>query len=139
MTAYATRVDLVDRYGASEIDRLAPVEMGVEGREVSALADASAEIDSVLARRYALPLPVGHWLTLRWIACDIARGRLYDDAAPDAVVTSVREARRQLRELGSGERLLIDAGRVPPLARASAGARASGTAPALTREALRDA
>ena len=50
--SYAARADLAARYGADELDDLAPVDQtGASGAD-EALADATAEIDSVLARAY---------------------------------------------------------------------------------------
>ena len=50
---YATRADLDSRFDADEISDL------VAGKDISAiLDDASAEIDTILASAYSLPLTV---------------------------------------------------------------------------------
>ena len=106
---YATRQDLVDRFGSGEIDMLDDPDDATD-RVAAVLADTAAEIDSVLAERYALPLPAGRtWPALRSIACDIARAKLYDDGAPDRVLGRLSSARARLRELGDGGRTLVDA------------------------------
>lgn len=102
--AYALTADLVARYGEEELiqltDRLGD---GVMDAAVidQALADAGAVIDGYLAGRYTLPLsPVPHILV--GYACDLARERLYKDAAPEVVVKRADDARRFLALAGQG-------------------------------------
>lgn len=107
---YATRTDLVDRFGATEIDRLAPADVhGVSPRADAVLADADAEIDAVIAERYDTPLPPGTYPLLKAAACDIARLRLYDDAAPERVLGRGSSARKRVVRVAAGELHLLDA------------------------------
>lgn len=94
--SYATISDMQARYGDDEIAQL-----GGASDIAQALADAAALIDGHLAGRYTLPLssvpPV-----LRAVACDLARERLYKDAAPEVVSKRGDEARRFLAALADG-------------------------------------
>lgn len=117
---YATRADLVARFGADEIDDIAPVNnAGVSVRADAALADADAEIDTALAECYALPLPDGDYPHLKGIACDITRARLYDDAAPERVLGRLSSARKRVARIVAGELHVVaaDGTRVPRLER----------------------
>lgn len=72
---YATRNDLEARFGEGELQQLES--MQTVGNSIEeALQDASEEIDSYIAVRYVLPLP-NTPSTLKRIACNIARYRLY--------------------------------------------------------------
>lgn len=72
---YATRHDLEARFGEGELQQLES--MQTVGNSIEeALQDASEEIDSYIAVRYVLPLP-NTPSTLKRIACNIARYRLY--------------------------------------------------------------
>ena len=141
---YATREDLVERYGAAEIADLeaAPRDgdtgdeaAAAAARVAAALADAAAEIDAGLAPRYTLPLPAGPWPRLRAIACDLARQRLYDDVPPEVVTERARRARRALGILAA-EGGLVDAAGQPAPVRSDSAARSRGPKPTLTRAAL---
>ena len=112
MPDYATRDDLVARYGAEEMDALAPADpgTGASPRADAALADAAADIEAHLAEGYDLPLPSGTWPLLTAVCCDLARLRLYDDAAPEHVLGRGSTARRRVRDLASGALVLLDAG-----------------------------
>ena len=101
---YATREDLVDRFGAEEIAKL-----GDEARVAAALADAAAEIDAVLAAAYRLPPGDGPWPLLLRIQCDLARGRLYDEAPPERVTGNAEAARERLGGIAEGTVRLVDA------------------------------
>lgn len=104
-TAYATVDDLVSRYGESEIieltdrDHQGAIDAAIAGQ---ALDDANAEVDSYLATRYPVPPDPVPTLLAR-VACDIARYRLYDDAAPEEVRKRYDDAARILARLASGE------------------------------------
>lgn len=72
---YATRNDLEARFGEGELQQLEM--MQTVGNSIEeALQDASEEIDSYIAVKYVLPLP-SIPSTLKRIACNIARYRLY--------------------------------------------------------------
>ena len=106
--AYATRADLVARFGADEMDILAPLdEADASARADAALADACAEIDAVLADGYDLPLPAGEYPLLKAAACDVARLRLYDEAAPDVVMGRASSARKRVRQVAAGALALV--------------------------------
>lgn len=72
----------------------------------AALADAAAEIDAYLAKRFSVPLdPVP--ATLERIAGDIARARLHSfGTLPPVVERNLTDARRQLRDLAEGRAAL---------------------------------
>ena len=136
---YAARTDLVDRFGADEIDDLAPTD---GNRATAVLADAAAEIDAVLAGAYELPLPAGTYPALVAIAADLARLRLYDDAVPEqAVLGRANRSRARLRDIVDGKGALVDStGSLVPRRvedGAELGARVSDARPALTRTALK--
>jgi phage gp36-like protein len=101
---YATWKDMLARFGETELiqltdhDHVPPSRL--DRRLIdTALADAQAEIDSHLARRYRLPLTgcangSGGFTAPRVLvrlACDIARYTLHDDLAPE------HEVRRRYR------------------------------------------
>ena len=75
---YATQQDIIDRYGddalivASDRDGDGLVDVDTVSK---ALADATADIDSYVARKYALPLPTVPDVLVR-ICVDIAMYRL---------------------------------------------------------------
>ena len=105
--SYATQQDLIDRYGEQEViqltDRADPPAETIDAAVVAkALADAGAMIDGYLGGRYTLPLatvpPV-----LTGYAGDIARYRLYGDAAPDRVEKAYRDAIRFLEMVAAGK------------------------------------
>lgn len=102
--SYASVADLIARYGEEEIqqrtDRLGAgaIDVAVAQR---ALIDAEAEIDGYLAARYRLPLATTPALLAR-IACDIARYRLWEDAASEEVRSRYDDARRILEHLARG-------------------------------------
>ena len=126
---YAARADLVSRFGAGEVESLAPSSEDPD-RTAGALADADAEIDGHLAVRYALPLPSGaSWPLLASVACDLARLRLHDDAAPETVLGRASSARAKLRRLASGELALTDSEGAPAPPAAASGAYAAPARP----------
>ena len=122
--SYANRQDLIDRFGQAEIDSLDPgAADDTFARVTTALADAAAEIDAVLAAAWDLPLPVGPWPLLTAIASDIARARLYDDVAPETVTARATRARSKLRTIPDGRyQLVSEAGDIAP-PRAGGGVR----------------
>lgn len=105
MAAYATTADLVTRYGEAEIIQLTDrAHLGVidAGVAAQALDDANAEVDSYLAVRYPVPPDPLPTLLVR-LACDIARYRLYDDAAPEEIRKRYEDATRLLARIASGD------------------------------------
>ncbi|WP_420014243.1 phage protein Gp36 family protein [Tateyamaria sp.] len=114
--SYADRQDLIDRFGQTEIESLDPgAADGAFARVTTALADAAAEIDAVVAAAWDLPLPPGPWPLLVAIASDIARARLYDDVAPETVTARATRARAKLRSIPEGRYQLVSvAGDIAP-------------------------
>ncbi len=139
---YATREDFVDRYGPDEALALdageAPVaEDGQHTypRMTVALGDASVEMDSYLATRYALPIdprPAGGSL-LRRLCCALARELLYHADPPETVQEQARQARRILAMLGDGRMVLPGvAGDDPPELGGAEFAERTGPDPVMT-------
>lgn len=107
--SYATRQDLVDRYGAAELDRLDPAnDDGDHPGSEAALADAAAWIDGEVGRLYVMPLPAGTYPLLRGAACALVRSRLYDDRAPDRVRQLSAHAKKVVRGVAEGRTRLLD-------------------------------
>ena len=128
---YATRQDLLNRFGVDEALDLAGAD---EARIEAALADAAAQIDAALAAAYRLPLTSGPWPRLVAIACDLARARLYDDVSSAEVSARADHARATLVRLAAGEEALLDAdGR--PLSRRDRAAR-KGPTPSMSPDSL---
>jgi phage gp36-like protein len=101
---YCTLEDLIARYGADELRASADRdEDGVPDEAVvaAAVADAGAEIDVRLARRFSLPLqqvpPV-----VRMLACDIARYRLLQDRPHEQAIERYKAAVTLLDAIASG-------------------------------------
>ena len=101
---YATKQNLIDRFGQQELVELTDsAELGVidDGAVAVALADTDAEINSFLAGRYTLPLTQTS-PELERLACDIARYRLWDDAASETVKNRYDDAIKKLRDVSKG-------------------------------------
>lgn len=109
MAAYATKNDMIARFGIAElIQRTDDVDSGEIGeRKLNfALTDASAEIDSYLGR-YSLPLSSIPPVLIR-IACDVARYYLYDDIMTDEVKERYKLARDYMTSVSKGTVTLGD-------------------------------
>ncbi len=101
---YAVAADLTARFGEPEIIQLTDRDgFGVvdAARVNQVLAEADAEIDGYLAKRYSLPLASVPPLLTR-LACDIARETLYTDAPTDTVKDRAATARKILRDIATG-------------------------------------
>jgi phage gp36-like protein len=103
--AYCTQQNMIDRFGEEELIQLTDrAGAGTIDAAVvqQAIDDAGGEIDGyVSAAGHALPLdPVPRILTA--YACDIARYRLYDDAATEQVTRRYDDAIKFLRNLAQG-------------------------------------
>lgn len=107
--SYCTQQHLIDRFGADELIQLTDsggVGM-IDSTTISAaIIDASAEIDSYLRNRYALPL-LATPPELERIACHIARYYLYNDSAINAVSQRFEQAIGWLKLLAQGK-VMID-------------------------------
>lgn len=102
---YATQADLEARFGAEEVLQLADrngdgvIDAGVIDQ---ALADADAEIDGHLGSRYQLPMAAVPQI-IKVYACDIARYRLYANAATEEVRNRYLDALKYLRLAAEGK------------------------------------
>ncbi len=127
---YATKQDMINRYGLAEMievtDRANPMTGEIDDDVLNAaLLDASAIIDSYVSRRYDLPLdqvPVvlnGHCMTMAWYK--LQRGRHTDEARTDYT-----DALDFLRQISTGVALLDVAGTEPASAPAQVASTSSG-------------
>jgi len=101
--SYCTQQDMTDRFGEPEIMQLTDRNnIGVIDVAVllRAISDASAEIDSYLAK-YTLPLVTIPAVLVR-ICCDIARYYLYDDAMIDTVEKRYEAVIKYLVQVAKG-------------------------------------
>lgn len=103
---YATQQDMIDRFGSAEMieltDREEPFTSAIVASVMTdALADATAEIDSYIAVRYALPLPSTPKM-LEKVCCDIARKNLYKDRPLDEVTENYKDAVAWLTKVSKG-------------------------------------
>ncbi len=141
--AYATRQDLIDRFGATEIvqrtDRTnrppTTIDDTVVGR---AIGDAEALIDGYLAGRYELPLAVVP-AALPKICCDLARFHLWGSAADKdgAVARAADAATAWLKDVARGT-VALEVGGAPAAAPVGGGGvRSSVSTRRLDRDSLR--
>jgi phage gp36-like protein len=110
--AYATRADMVKRFGLDEITGLEK-ESGKGTQSVTAaLLDAAAEIDGYISQRYKLPLPLGKsFPVLVWLSCDIARYRLWEGKVndeQDTVYIRYKRTVKVLEDIAAGDMSLLD-------------------------------
>lgn len=101
---YATLANMIARFGHDELAQLTDITSGVSIDQAMvdvALVDADAEINSYLAGRYSLPLMQVSTELVR-LACDIARYRLFDVRASEAVKVRYDDAIKKLRDIGKG-------------------------------------
>lgn len=108
---YATRQNLIDRFGEDELIQLTDrAGDGVIDDTVlnMALADADATIDSYLAKRYDLPLSLVPPALVPKAAA-IARYLLHDESPTEAAKENHKEAIAWLRDVSAG-RVELDVG-----------------------------
>lgn len=103
---YCTQQDLVERFGEDELVAVAPAAEG-DGLDAARIAraceDAAGEIDGYLeGAGYAVPL-ANPPRVVTGFAADIARYRLHDDHASEAVARRYEEAVRFLRSVAAGQ------------------------------------
>lgn len=109
-TAYATRLDLVSRFGESEVSQRESILPA--GTVDLALLDASALIDGYVSGRYSLPLmPVPP--NLAQVACAIARYNLLGEAASERARYDYTDAVKWLRDVEAGRVTLLAAAPLP--------------------------
>ena len=102
---YCAVADLTSRFGEVEIAELTDLEdreTVVDSVVNAAIADASEEMDSYLAARYALPITSGIPAILTAKAVDIARFRLYDDHPTETVRKRYEDAVAWLKLVAMG-------------------------------------
>lgn len=104
---YAAQADMVSRFGNDEVvaitdrSQAGAIDAGVLGQ---ALDTASAQIDTYLSGRYALPLPIVPKYLVT-ICCDIARYQLClgSTRLTDEIETRYKDAVRFLEFAASGK------------------------------------
>lgn len=101
---YADRNDLEARFGEGEMQQL-EIMQTVSNSIEEALQDASEEIDSYIAVRYKLPLPETP-STLKRIACNIARYRLYFQRPTEEIENRYKAEIDFLKRIADGKAVL---------------------------------
>lgn len=101
---YATREDLIARFGAGEVDNLEALQTTTDAIE-EALRDAVEEIDSYVAVKYKLPLP-SIPSTLKRVACNIVRYRLYFQQPTEEVENRYEAEINYLKRIADGKAVL---------------------------------
>ncbi|MFW2122496.1 gp436 family protein [Acinetobacter ursingii] len=101
---YATRQDLEARFGLGEIANLEAMQTSVSSI-ADALQDADEEIDSYIAVKYQLPLPSVP-STLKRVACNIARYRLYFQRPTEEVENRYKAEIDFLKRVADGKAVL---------------------------------
>lgn len=139
---YATKQDLIDRFGATEIiqrtDRVNRPPTTIDDAVVDrAIGDADARIDGYLQGVYALPL-ASTPPALTKIAADIARYHLYGTAADkdNPVTRAYGDALAWLRDVSKGV-VKLDVGGVAPEPAPGGAGRVTGSESVFTRDSLR--
>lgn len=137
---YATLADLLLRFERpdnAEVSQLAPDgEGGRDDTKIAAhLVEASGEMDGYLGVQHPLPLAsvsdeAAQRLTQ--VCCDIARYRLWADAASEEVARRYKEAVAWLERVADGNVHLL-----PPPSGGPQRASASAAAVVMTRQGLR--
>lgn len=135
---YATKQDMIDRYGEAPLAELTERTPPYSGAVVDAvlnraLSDADALIDSFIGARYGLPLSAVPPVLVP-AACALAWNALHRDRRPDEVRTAFEDAMALLRALSDG-RASLDAGGSPP-ASAPADARVEGPERVFNRDSM---
>lgn len=139
---YITKQGLIDRFGATELiqltDRANRPPTTIDDVVVNrAIGDAAAEIDSYLAKVYALPIAVVPTVLERK-AADIARYFLHGKAVEKdgPVATAYREAIAWLRDVSRGL-VEIDTGGEKPAQAGGGSVKASAPNRVFTRDSMR--
>ena len=102
---YATKEDLVARFGENVLSLALMFPADVPDPLETALQDACEEVDGYLAVRYPLPLPnVPN--NLKRLVCEIARYKLYFEEAPEATEVRYRMAIDFLKGVRDGKNSL---------------------------------
>ncbi len=101
---YCSKQGLIDRYSEDELIQLTDRDdLGIINDDVldRAIEDASTEMDAYLSRFFFSPdtLPK----SLKPLACDIARYRLYEEAPSDHITDRYNNAIKFLKAVNKGE------------------------------------
>lgn len=138
MSSYATKQDLINRFGETELiqltDRSNMPQTTIDDTVVDqANADAGAEIDGYLAARYTLPLETVPE-RLEKVASDMARFYLHGKAADESVRQAYEDGVKWLDKVSKGmvQLGLPSAGSVP----ATGGVQSSVPTPLFPRDDL---
>lgn len=132
--AYLTVEELKARFGEREIELLLDRDangLPDAGTADAAIADASGEVDTILGGRYPIPLPATAWIKTQ--VADLARFRLYDQQAPEAVTQRREGALRALRDVASGRGILLDSSGQPVAERTTSNEAGGATVKAPAR------
>ena len=102
---YATRDDMVKRYGQAEISQLERYLMGDESVD-AAIADAGSIIDGWIGAKHAIPLeyPPDN---IKIFVCDIARYLLWKSKASEEVRRRYDDAMSYLKGVSKGTNVLL--------------------------------
>ncbi|MEC7118513.1 MAG: DUF1320 domain-containing protein [Pseudomonadota bacterium] len=107
---YATRDDLIDRFGATDIQnlerRLSADKQPDPSISERAIADAEEEANSYISVRHTLPLSVVPEV-LRRAICDMARYALYTNTPLDEVTKRYELALTWLKRVADGKVILM--------------------------------
>jgi phage gp36-like protein len=111
--AYATKAEMILRFGERELvdltDRELPMKQSIVDAVLDrAIGDAGAEIESYVSSRYPLPLPAPAPAILVRLCCDIARYYLYFYTAkiPEAVRKAYEDSIAFLKSVSRGDAVL---------------------------------
>lgn len=119
--SYASKADLIDRYGQRELvqttDKAAPPTGTINDTTVSrALSAADAEIDSRLGLLYAVPITGTVPQRVIDCACKIARFYLHEDRVSDQIRDAYKDELKWLDDVARGRAtipgLSVDTGSV---------------------------
>lgn len=109
--AYATKTELIQRFGNTELEQLTDRDStGSIDSDVldGAIADAGATIDSYLQQAYTLPLSqtLIDASPLKRLCGDLAVFYLYSNGAPEHISANATAAIQWLRDIAAGKATL---------------------------------
>lgn len=140
--AYATKQDLVDRFGMTELVQLTdkvnrPASVIDDVPVTRALGDADALIDGYVGKVYRLPLSAQPPVLTK-VACDVARYYLHGKAAEKdgPVERAYSEAAAWLKDVSKGL-IALDTEGVAPAQAGGGSVKASAPNRVFTRDTLR--
>lgn len=110
---YAIKADMQAEFGDTELiqltDRATPPAGTIDDAVLTAaLTRADSEINSYVAKRYALPFAAVPD-RIKTAALDIARYYLYDARAPQIVIDRYKQQVAWLRDVANGNAVIVDA------------------------------